>query len=534
MQDKHCKSKNIDVVLIYLKGIPKSEIERLYLCYDQPDKITHLGIGLLESYLENQGYTVETIDAVFFDIDNDEIASRIIDANALCVGFSLNLYNVKGSVEIIHEIRKRGYKGHITAGGQFVSVYYDEIYKRYSVFDSFIVGEGEVPLANLLSALRGGRSWTETKSIVYWDGSRLIRTPSGRYELDIDKLPRMRRYDLESNTGKRAITQPIEIGRGCYGACTFCISNRFAAQFNAPKIRRKSIINIFNEVEELYQKYSCRTFWFVCDNFFPSNNYLISERYIEEFVSEIIKRKLEIYYSITCRADDVRFEWFKELKDTGLRRVFIGPESVNPEELRLYNKNLAYSQIIECEKILKRLEIEHEYGYIFFQPFSNITLLRNHLDFINSVGHKYFPYPLYRLKLHRTTPIYESVCRDELFEAQEDIEDIYHQYRFKIPAIEEIYAILSRLYADMCGLACNVSSKWGGGFQMLRKAKTFMDIEVYSFAKRVLDALSRKDGERFIHYLILFSRKKHFFNFLAKLYFYFLIGNSLKKFSGLL
>ena len=79
--------------------------------------------------------------------------------------------------------------------------------------------------------------------------------------------------------------------------------------------------------------------------------------WIDEFLSEISKRNMNISFDIDCRVNDVNEELFLKLKKAGLRGVFLGIESFSQRVLDTLNKNITVQENIDAILQLRNLRI---------------------------------------------------------------------------------------------------------------------------------------------------------------------------------
>jgi radical SAM superfamily enzyme YgiQ (UPF0313 family) len=123
-------------------------------------------------------------------------------------------------------VKNSGLDCHVTIGGPHVSMLRDELAKVpeiFSLFDSAVVFDGEVPLLRLAQALDGDGDLSKVPNLVYRDGDTIQVTkrkvPEKITDLplpDFDGLP-LDRYLAPH------LALPLLTARGCYfGKCAFC------------------------------------------------------------------------------------------------------------------------------------------------------------------------------------------------------------------------------------------------------------------------------------------------------------------------
>ena len=146
-----------------------------------------------------------------------------------------------------------------------------EILSNFQGIDSVICGEGEVPLLELVSAIKNKRTWENVPGISFRQGESNIAVPLRKPVQDLDQLPFMARDDLPYVLQSGAREADISSSRGCYGQCSFCCMPPFYDASGNREWRGRSPQNILNEIELLMNRYGVRTFHFTDENFIGDN-----------------------------------------------------------------------------------------------------------------------------------------------------------------------------------------------------------------------------------------------------------------------
>ncbi len=115
---------------------------------------------------------------------------------------------------------------HVTVGGPHISMLRDELPRVpsiFSLFDSAVVFDGEVPLLQLVKALTGDGDLSHIPSLIYKDGDA-VRANDRKPQENIQNLP-LPDFDglpLDRYLAPRLVL-PLLTARGCYfGKCAFC------------------------------------------------------------------------------------------------------------------------------------------------------------------------------------------------------------------------------------------------------------------------------------------------------------------------
>ena len=97
----------------------------------------NLGIACLAAYLRQFQYRVQIINANIENMVNEQIITEILLKKPILVGFSmlyeLHIYN---TLDIIFQLRNKGYSGHISIGGPAASFTYEFLLRSSLGIDS--------------------------------------------------------------------------------------------------------------------------------------------------------------------------------------------------------------------------------------------------------------------------------------------------------------------------------------------------------------------------------------------------------------
>jgi len=88
----------------------------------------------------------------------------------------------------------------------------------------------------------------------------------------------------------------------------------------------------------------------------------------QQIAALIIEHKLRISFYLACRVDDVERELFALLQEAGLKRVFLGVESLAERRLKAFKKLVTVEENIRAMQVLGELQIPYTLGYIMLAP----------------------------------------------------------------------------------------------------------------------------------------------------------------------
>lgn len=337
-----------------------------------------LGIAYIASYLNSKGYDVDVIDEGVMNISEEDIIRSILGKEYTLVAFSLSMTNFSKVKRIVKKLRDNGFRGHITYGGHFPTLAYNEVFHEDKNLDSIILSEGEFIMLELLECLIEGKSIKNIQGIVYKNekGELIVNNSRSRIK-NIDELPFPRRANRSMKTTR------ISSSRGCYGDCSYCSMKPFY-NIKGEKIWiHRSSENVLKEIDILVNEYGINHLIFVDDNFIGPGKK--GKKRAEEIAEGLINRNYDLTFDIECRANDIEKQLFKKMKEAGLHKVFVGIESGNESDLILYNKKVTSKQNLEACKILYELGIFIEAGFILLNPYSTLEKVKSNLMFLKKM-----------------------------------------------------------------------------------------------------------------------------------------------------
>ena len=346
------------------------------------EEFDNLGVRYLASMLSEGGYEPEVVD---FRDGKEKILTLIKKLKPLVVGFSVIFqYHLYEFQELINFLRKADVKSHFSAGGQYASLRYRDLFDYLPTIDSIVRFEGEYTFLELVNHIYNGTDWRKIKGLAFREDGKIIANPLRQPEPDLDKFPFPMRPPLSGYAfGKKFAT--ILAGRGCIHNCSFCNNTEYIKQSLFPFKRTRKPEKVVEEIDFLFREKDCSVFLFEDDDF-PLND-RNEPGWINRFCKELEYKKLvgNIIWKINCRPDEVDYKSFRMMKEHGLYLVFLGIDDGTDDGLTTLNKNMTASQSLNGANILKKLDIGFDYGFMLFQPSSTFISVYKNLDFLKQL-----------------------------------------------------------------------------------------------------------------------------------------------------
>ncbi|CAH1059044.1 B12-binding domain-containing radical SAM protein [Paenibacillus pseudetheri] len=408
--------------------------------------VEYLGFGYIASYLRNKEILVDIIDPFVQKLTSEEVVARVLHGNYNLLGFTLMSSDyLNGMQKILNQLPIDFISNvHIMVGGYYPTFQKQKLFTVEPRINSLIVGEGEVTIAELVDRLRTKEDLRGITGLIYTEGNDIVTNKSRALmsEEELDRLPLPARDHIDTIIKNNGSIQILS-SRGCFGQCTFCAVNVFYDEQPGRKWRSRSPESVVKEIEELVSNYNITYLHFSDEEFVgPGKRGKERARKIAEL---ILKKNINIRFSMYCRADSVEAQTFEILKQAGLDSVFLGVEFGVQKLLDYYKKGITLEQIKKALFTLESLKIKIKIGYIMFEPTIDLDSFRENLKFcyentkftLRRVVSQLAVYPNSKAywTLHSEIEMDEQMSFDRLF-------GDHYKYKFKHKKTNFLYRIL--------------------------------------------------------------------------------------------
>lgn len=321
-----------------------------------------IGICSIAAVLREAGHEVYLIEPRMMSENIDEIVDYVHNLKPDYIGLSTFSFERDKVYDMAAKIKQKSKQHFIVMGGLGPTLTPELYLNECRDIDAVLRGEGEFTSLKLLEYLldEDADRWKECPGIVYRDDSGLCMTEMDSKIEDLDILPFMARDMLEKNFeryGLKYVTACIMGSRGCFGNCSYCWIAEAQERQPGLRYRQRSVESIVKEIEYIVNKYGVTDFSFEDDNFLPPGQVGIDRA--RGLRDALKKANLNITFFMQTRPDTLSEEALAALKEAGLKKLFIGIEAVEEEDLSIYNKE--YIKKVSPAETLKLLA---KYGFI--------------------------------------------------------------------------------------------------------------------------------------------------------------------------
>lgn len=280
---------------------------------------------------------------VFLPYFRDHLLPRIERRMPLALGISISsIHQFVAALTLARLVRSRLPHVHVVAGGKHLLNIQHGLLKEPFLFRNFfhsaVLFEGEVPLGELLRALRAGSSYEQVPNL-YFMKAGAVRHTSKQDPPSLDSLPRP---DFSDTPWEQYLVPgryaPVRAAEGCYwGKCTFCF------RYGPDRAVFLSPGKVLDAMEHLIEVHGVHDF--------TVNDDCLPPEYWEEIAEGIIMRNLRLSMLIWAKpvAGFTRAR-LKRMARAGVRQVRWGVESGQPRILRLMRKGTTVEHTLRVLK----------------------------------------------------------------------------------------------------------------------------------------------------------------------------------------
>ena len=364
-----------------------------------------LNLIYLAAVLLKNGYAVEVVDAPVQCRSYEDLVARVRKFRPDYCGITATTLTISPAARAAEMIKNAYPDCPIILGGAHISAVPEETIERYPSFDFGVIGEGELTIVDLLTALRYRRDVGSVRGIIYRSGPEVKRTEARPPIRDLDVLP-FPSWQLLPDfvetyrpTKIRQIRFPsayIATSRGCPYHCVFCDN-----AVHGRKFRSFSVDYIMAMIRKLIEEHHIR------DLTIYDENLTIDRKRIVDLCERILKEKLDLTWSCDARADSINPELLPLMYRAGCRSISFGIESGSQEVLDFYEKNLSLEQLEFAIRETKKAGIMTSGFFIIGGPTESEETIKRTISFAKRIPLDYFT-PFY-FNCFPNSPIYSRI-----------------------------------------------------------------------------------------------------------------------------
>ncbi|MBZ5505489.1 MAG: B12-binding domain-containing radical SAM protein [Acidobacteriia bacterium] len=395
-------------------------------------ELAPVGILSLAAVLEAKGLHPEVVDLnrVYYDwlqksnrsqssaetdfcrFAGDYFAGRDFDF----FGFSTVCSSYPLTLRIAAEVKRAHRESVVVLGGPQASVVDVSTMRAFPFVDLVVRGEAEQTLPDLVDALTRHSSLATISGITFRrdEDGEIVRTAAAPLVSDLDALPFPAFHLFPDVRFCRHF--PLELGRGCPFACTFCSTNDFFRR----SFRLKSPAQMIADMRRVKQTYGINSFELVHDMF------TVDRKRVVAFCEALLGSKEEFTWGCSARTDCVDEELIELMAKAGCRGIFFGIETGSRRMQKIIDKGLELNDSAERVRSCDKFKISTAVSLMAGFPDETMNDLRDTAAFfVDSLRYDYADPQLSILAPLADTPI-QKQHKDSLV-LNDDVADMSYR-----------------------------------------------------------------------------------------------------------
>jgi len=314
-----------------------------------------LGILYLASVLEEEGISIQILDAAIEKYSLDETFEKIKSMSPKVIGLSICTPDYRIIDQFAFLLRHRFPEMVIVMGGPHPTLDPEGVLSFPHV-NYVIRGEGEYSFLELCQKILNGDKSNLGKilGLSYEENGRVIHNPDHPRIENLDEIPFPARHLIPlmryRNYGRVYSRKPVGVmitSRGCPLQCIFCAHEIFGRRY-----RFMSAPRIVEEIKLLQEKYGVKEILFREDNF------TAHRKRVFEFCDILIREKMDVTWMCLSDANSITEEMAVRMKEAGCWHIGIGVESGNQEIINILKKNIMLERVEKVFNSLQRVGIK--------------------------------------------------------------------------------------------------------------------------------------------------------------------------------
>ncbi len=313
-----------------------------------------IGVLTLAGVLASRGVDFELVDlnVLYYEWLRSEAGAgsfldfataRLLSVPFDAVGFGTICSTYPLTLRLVEAVKARRPGAATILGGPQASAVDIATLEAFPSVDYILRYEAEESLPALLSALEDGTDVGMVSGLSYRVTGGVQRTASPPVIADLDAIP-MPAFDRYPYIAE-ATYIPLELGRGCPYACTFCSTNDFFRR----RFRLKSPEIVVAQMKELKGRYGISHFDLIHDMF------TVDRRKVLEFCEALKGCGETFYWNCSARTDRVDPPLLDAMYEAGCRAIFFGIETGSQQLQPKIKKNLVLDDAMKsvraaCER----------------------------------------------------------------------------------------------------------------------------------------------------------------------------------------
>lgn len=304
-----------------------------------------VGTLLLATILKNAEIPTEIIqfrhfgDIQDFELFIDCAIKKILEKQPKIVSFYTRCDTYHISLTIAQRIKQEKEDVWVVFAGPQADLSCEDTLDQISYVDFICCGEGETTVVPFFSSLISGEPDLTIRGLAYRDGNTVVKNPRPELISDLNTLPSidytLTDFNNELKGNKVRQLFPVDVGRGCPFACSYCSTKNVWGR----KYRLKSAERIVEEIKEINRIFGVTNFNFEHDMFTMNRDQVV------RICGMLKDLDFPISWRCSARMDCLDKELIDIMVDAGMELLFVGIETGSPRMQKIIHKNLKLDSV---------------------------------------------------------------------------------------------------------------------------------------------------------------------------------------------
>jgi len=309
------------------------------------------------------------------------LIERINPYNYDMIGISIMTPSQFMLALLIAQTIKQEYQVPVVLGGTFVSGFAEVFFKQYEFLDFAVVGDGEIPLRQLLKVLQQKSLLQSVDNLYYRQNGSSCFT--GRKSFDYNQQLRpdyagldFRRYGRRILPKERSFVLPYMASHGCNHHCVFCVNKHVDSTW-----RPRNTAAVIEDLKYFKKHYFSKD----RKNFviFEDSTFNMSYENAHALCDALIEQKLAIQWVARVTASNMDEALIHKMKKAGCHTLRWGIESGSHSVLRRMKKTHHLKKSAQLLKIAHSIGIENNIYVIYNFPYEKPEDLKKTRSFLS-------------------------------------------------------------------------------------------------------------------------------------------------------
>jgi radical SAM superfamily enzyme YgiQ (UPF0313 family) len=332
--------------------------------------------------LERAGVEAALYDFPAQDWDKDDLRRLVRREQPDFVVLDSTTPSIYSDVDCARICKEESCAAVIMVGPHASAVPEETLETAGAAVDVICVGEYDYTVLDVVTRFNNLNS---VEGICHREDGRPKRTGPRPLIEDLDALPfpAWRHLDLMKYFDGSKLYPYIDVfsGRGCPHGCIFCL---WPQVMHGRKVRLRSPERVVDEIEHDIRL--CPRVLRGGEFFFEDDTFTLVKSNAMAICEEILKRGLEITFSVNARTDTADLELFRQLKRAGCRELLVGFESGDADILNRMGKKQTPDHAVRFMELARKAKLDVHGCFVLGLPGETEQTMEKTIEFALGLG----------------------------------------------------------------------------------------------------------------------------------------------------